>query len=48
MKPYNMHFNKTDMMELKMKEGIDESSLVFRTFKKMDASLDWTFLKISF
>ena len=51
MKPYNLHFNKTDMIELKMKDvasEFDQQSLVFKTFSKKEASLDWTFLKISF
>jgi hypothetical protein len=51
MKPYNLHFNKTDMIELKLKDGaqeFDDQVLVFKTFSKKEASLDWTFLKISF
>jgi hypothetical protein len=45
MKPFNMHFNKTGMLELKCEEG---SKLVFNAYRKLEASLEYTFLKISF
>ncbi len=51
MSPFNMHYNIYEMIELKQKSQILSNfvrNLVFRTYKKTDASIDWTLLKITF
>ena len=51
MSPFNLHYNIYDMIELKQKSQILNNfvrNLVFRTYKKTDASIDWTLLKITF
>ena len=51
MSPFNMHFNVYDMIELSQKTQILNNyakNLVFKTYKKTDASIDWTLLKITF
>ena len=51
MSPFNMHYNVYEMLELKQKTEIltgRVGNLVFRSYKKTDASIDWTLFKITF
>ena len=51
MSPFNMHYNVYEILELKQKTEILSGhvrNLVFKSYKKSDASIDWTLFKITF